>query len=280
MGEALIWKALHAERLPIQNEMKFKSSSLFLVFGTGIVSLCLLIFIERRIDNMPTDKSADHTIFADKITRDRLKTINKTNIDRIEITGIHMGYIPNEPRASLIVSDSILINHFIVALANATSTSNIRVGNGVDALEIHFKPNVGKTASTEYFAFNPRYTDIWYGPRFKVALNQLSKHQAEETRQRALKLTPQMIKMATFGELNISDRQELNKLIKALQNVDEQAFAYTVVPASGGVRASNLETLQLTLNNGKQVQFHFVPAPTSPNHLVEPLWHLYNRVDN
>lgn len=210
-------------------------------------------------------------VYIDSQTRIEARNIKASQVDSIRLEGNNMGiFWPN----SIIVKNPELIDEFLNSLKNATTNSKIGIGNGVNGLRIFFKPVNGRPVEPKYFAFNPQYTDLWYGPKFKVALNKLSKYQAEETRRRAERITLQQLKAAKFGAFVTTDKQTLARLLTALRNVDATAFNYTA-PMQGRT-GNEFKNLSLSLSSNRNEVFHFLPVSTAPNTKVEPLWRLYS----
>lgn len=207
----------------------------------------------------------------DMQTRMIASKIIVSEIDCIRIRGPHMGIISYKD--SIKVRDRVLIQKFVDSLRQSTTTTPIGIGNGVDGLEVHFKIVGGKRRGVEYFPFNAQNTQIWYGPKFADALNQLSDFQAMQVRQRVNWISSSQINFVKFGSFKTVKKKEIQHLLHAIRKVDRRAYAYT--ENIFGIRGSNFQKLQMVMNNGKTLDFQFVPSAVMPNNEVEPLWRLH-----
>lgn len=205
-----------------------------------------------------------------------MKGIKPSQIRSLYLYGISMGCFGDGSSPAIVVSDPRLIRTFYNALDRATTNSTLRLGNGFDTLEIHLKPKNGIKPEPLMFPFNPQLTNHWYGPEFKSALDELAKFQAQQARQKVSNLTPMQLQSARVGKTIITDPDQLVALLKALHHVDSQAYAYTTFTRSE--QTTNLETLRLTLKNGRTVDLRFFLSHYAPNAVVKPLWDLYSRV--
>lgn len=213
--------------------------------------------------------------YTDVTTRKIVKDFHVSDIESIHLYGLSMGCFGGDGTSVITVSDTKIIGSFLTALRQATTDSKIRTGNGIDTLEIHFKRVNGRHHEDQRFSFNPQMTNLWYGPGFKAALDELAMFQAKQTRRKVSNITIGQLRSVSLGRVSTNDHYKMQLLLKALKNVDSQAYAYTIVKKE--VRPVSLETMRVVLKSGKTIILRFFPSPYVPNAVLKPLWDFYDR---
>ena len=212
-------------------------------------------------------------LMPDVATRSGVESLSVTDIESLQLYGMNMGSFNGGSTPPIVVTDTALIASFLQSLQSATSPA-IRIGNGVDTLELHLKRKQGKAKRPLSFPFNPQFPALWYGTQFNGALDQLAAFQAQQVRQKVNGLAASQVRSASLGKTIITDPDQLAALLKALHNVGPQAYAYTT--RTGKQRAANFETVHLVLRTGKTVDLRFFLSPRAPNTVLKPLWDFYD----
>ncbi len=247
----------------------------------AVLGICVSVTYARQNDQIlqenarrakAMNQSVNHLV-PDVVTRRAVGSLSAVDIESLQLYGMDMGSFNGGSTPPIIVTNTELTASFLEALRSATSPT-LRLGNGVDTIELHLKRKKGAARAPLRFNFNPHFPALWYGTRFNVALDQLAAFQAEQVRQKVSNLTPKQLKSVQIGKSVTTRPNHLESLLKALQNVDAKAYAYTT--QAKGRKMTNFETLRLTLKNGKMVDLRLFLSPYSPNSTVKPLWDFYN----
>ncbi len=210
-----------------------------------------------------------NTPIADIETRQSVSDVNTEDVASLRFYGPQMGCFADDP---IIVVEPQINELFLRSLRNA-QTRVLGLGNRMNILEIHFEKGRRPDREPLVFRFNPTSSLDSYGTDFQNALRVLGRHQAKRVRETVTIVKPQ-VRAVQIVSTKISDVREVQRLLKALQDIDERAFAYT---EPGSIRFPSCD---LILKDGKATSLNLVPEKISGRDkiapLPEPLWEYYS----
>lgn len=199
------------------------------------------------------------------------------NFDRFWIEGHHAGLMLDEDNTSdEAVTDPKLIGKLLRALQHAQR--DIPLGGGSfgnenpDQLKILLKPRGGITPPPILLRCDYTIPGSCFGPKFFAVMPDVEQYRAEQVR-RFVRDRSAQIKSVTLGDSVPVGPTEKQRLIRALEQVDGRAFAFTS-------RDTKEFCPSLIMQDGKEEVVWFVFLPLTPGKHESPplppaLWSAY-----
>jgi len=195
--------------------------------------------------------------------RAEARTIRVRDIAFLRFAGIWLGVDRIQNREPIVVRDPKLIARFIQALRVASGkpapsgsrNCTMEVCPPPSKRRIVRRPPYHLPGRTNHrFKFDPGSVLDGFGEPFQDALRELERYHIGQIRKRVVAAVPRVQAIRfKYRASPVTDSEEVARLLAALQQLDERAFAPT--------KRGQHERIVLILRGGRQVNVNLLPEP-------------------